>query len=231
MSNATKDLVGEMIPTLCEKFMGRKTVIRAEDGRAVLAPLNHAEDACELFDALDALKREQKIRAYVDALRRGNEALDCMRTAVRDRQWKMAQTLAATVVTEMTQLPLLPLVVLMATESKALVDGIDRGAEGFEAFERFAVSARTIINEALDVETDAARMAGRDPELNSREKSELEEAARDLFDNRLGWDMGRQPYAPRAFWARLGAAIYGSEDKRVAELRADPTLSGDPRPA
>lgn len=31
--------------------------------------------------------------------------------------------------------------------------------------------------------------------------------ARDLFDNRLGWDDGRQPYAPVAFWMALGMAL------------------------
>jgi hypothetical protein len=45
-------------------------------------------------------------------------------------------------------------------------------------------------------------------------------AARALFDNRLGWGDGRNPYAPRELWADLGAALYGETDARVIELRA-----------
>jgi len=47
------------------------------------------------------------------------------------------------------------------------------------------------------------------------------EAAQSLFDNRLGWSEGRQPYAPRDFWADLGAALYGEDDPRVQELREE----------
>ncbi len=47
------------------------------------------------------------------------------------------------------------------------------------------------------------------------------QAARYLFDNRLGWSDGRAPYAPREFWADLGAALYGEGDSRVQELRQD----------
>jgi len=48
--------------------------------------------------------------------------------------------------------------------------------------------------------------------------------AKDLFDNRLGWsdDLRRPPYAPRHFWANLGSALYGEDDKRVQELRPQP---------
>lgn len=45
-------------------------------------------------------------------------------------------------------------------------------------------------------------------------------AAKDLFDNRLGWSNGRNPYAPKEFWAKLGEALYGKEDSRVKELEA-----------
>jgi hypothetical protein len=47
----------------------------------------------------------------------------------------------------------------------------------------------------------------------------LKKSAIDLFDNRLGWDDGRHPYAPRELWANLGASLYGEEDERVKELR------------
>lgn len=47
----------------------------------------------------------------------------------------------------------------------------------------------------------------------------IAKAAQDLFDNRLGWSEGRNPYAPRVLWAELGAALYGEEDPRVQELR------------
>jgi hypothetical protein len=50
-------------------------------------------------------------------------------------------------------------------------------------------------------------------------------AAKTLFDNRLGWSDGRQPYAPRELWADLGAALYGEDDSRVKELRAPVKLS------
>lgn len=49
----------------------------------------------------------------------------------------------------------------------------------------------------------------------------MEEVAQTLFDNRLGWSDGRQPYAPRELWADLGSKLYGEEDPRVKELRID----------
>lgn len=36
-------------------------------------------------------------------------------------------------------------------------------------------------------------------------------AARDLYDNRLGWGDNRNPYAPPHFWDRLGAALAARE--------------------
>jgi len=44
-------------------------------------------------------------------------------------------------------------------------------------------------------------------------------AARNLFDNRLGFSEGRNPSAPRAMWAALGEVLYGADDERVKELR------------
>ncbi len=32
-------------------------------------------------------------------------------------------------------------------------------------------------------------------------------AAQDLYDNRLGWSDGRNPYAPPVFWERLGQEL------------------------
>lgn len=32
-------------------------------------------------------------------------------------------------------------------------------------------------------------------------------AAESLYDNRLGWDRGKAPHAPRAFWRALGLAL------------------------
>lgn len=49
----------------------------------------------------------------------------------------------------------------------------------------------------------------------------VERAARDLFDNRLGWSDERNPYAPRAFWHKLGVALYGENDERVVELSSN----------
>lgn len=47
---------------------------------------------------------------------------------------------------------------------------------------------------------------------------EIVSTAKQLFDNRLGWDAHRNPYAPRELWAELGAALYGKDDPRVLEL-------------
>ena len=44
-------------------------------------------------------------------------------------------------------------------------------------------------------------------------------SAQSLFDNRLGWSEGRNPYAPREFWANLSSMIYGEDDLRTKELR------------
>lgn len=44
-------------------------------------------------------------------------------------------------------------------------------------------------------------------------------AAKDLFNNRLGWGSGGNLYAPRVLWAKLGEAIYGKGHPSVLELR------------
>ncbi len=49
--------------------------------------------------------------------------------------------------------------------------------------------------------------------------SRIAEAAKYLFDNRLGWSENRNPYAPRKFWADLSAALYGEHDLKTKELR------------
>lgn len=46
-------------------------------------------------------------------------------------------------------------------------------------------------------------------------------AAQDLFDNRLGWDDNRNPYAPRKFWGDLSEALYGENDSRTIQLRKE----------
>lgn len=53
--------------------------------------------------------------------------------------------------------------------------------------------------------------------------TDIEKAAKDLFDNRLGWSDERPPcYAPRSFWAKLGVSLYGEDDPRVKELNDPP---------
>jgi len=47
-------------------------------------------------------------------------------------------------------------------------------------------------------------------------------AAKDLFDNRLGWSDNRNPYGSRPLWANLGSTLYGEDDERVRELRPQP---------
>lgn len=42
--------------------------------------------------------------------------------------------------------------------------------------------------------------------------------AKQLFDNRLGWSDGRNPYAPRCFWYALGRSLYGKDSQQVKEL-------------
>jgi len=51
-------------------------------------------------------------------------------------------------------------------------------------------------------------------------KSAIEKAAKDLFDNRLGWSGDTPPYipAPLVYWFLLGVALYGKDDKRTREL-------------
>ncbi len=57
----------------------------------------------------------------------------------------------------------------------------------------------------------------------------IEKAAKDLFDNRLGWSNGRNPYAPREFFYKLGLALYGKNDDRVIELSYNKPLHEEPQ--
>ena len=52
-------------------------------------------------------------------------------------------------------------------------------------------------------------------------KSKVEQAAQNLFDNRLGWSDGRSPYAPTVYWYELGCALYGKDDSRVQNLEPE----------
>ena len=70
-----------------------------------------------------------------------------------------------------------------------------------------------------------------------RELAQARGAAELLYDNRLGWDADRHPYAPRAFWAALGLALgkdiswvtqtaYDDDDSRLT-LQAAHQLFGE----
>jgi hypothetical protein len=39
------------------------------------------------------------------------------------------------------------------------------------------------------------------------------QAATNLYDNRLGWSDGRNPYAPPSFWDALGTAMHATGEK------------------
>lgn len=54
------------------------------------------------------------------------------------------------------------------------------------------------------------------------EDGQIISAAKDLFDNRLGYSDNRRPYGSRQLWANLGSALYGEDDERVQELRPQP---------
>lgn len=41
----------------------------------------------------------------------------------------------------------------------------------------------------------------------NKQLREVHDAALDLYDNRLGWSDGRNPYAPPSFWTKLGKAL------------------------
>lgn len=80
--------------------------------------------------------------------------------------------------------------------------------------------------EKIDSEFEALRqeiqdLKGKDmaPETNLRR--EITVTAKDLFDNRLGWSEGRNPYAPRKFWIELGIALYGENSLQVKDLKKE----------
>ena len=50
----------------------------------------------------------------------------------------------------------------------------------------------------------------------------IEEKAKSLFDNRLGWSDGRNPYAPPEFWANLEQAL-NDIDPEYEAMKADLT--------
>jgi hypothetical protein len=78
---------------------------------------------------------------------------------------------------------------------------------------RLAHIARVAMSELHEAIIEAA-----EPQPPSR----IEETARDLFDNRMGYLSWPGPWAHREFWADLGEAIYGPDDERVVELRTQP---------
>jgi len=54
---------------------------------------------------------------------------------------------------------------------------------------------------------DAHIVVIEDGEERCRELEDIHKAAQNLYDNRLGWSDGRNPYAPPEFWERLGDAL------------------------
>ena len=58
-----------------------------------------------------------------------------------------------------------------------------------------------------------ARIEITDLEAENKQLHNIVDAARDLYDNRLGWSDGRNPYAPPEFWDRLEKSLTALGDR------------------
>jgi hypothetical protein len=96
--------------------------------------------------------------------------------------------------------------------------------------EETRIAVREVPRVPFSLETDADSLATGSDERTKGEHRSILDAAKNLFDNRLGWSRGRNPYAPREFWASLGAALYGDDDYRVCELCSPPATESDTAP-
>jgi hypothetical protein len=147
-----RDLIAEMLPTLCDKYMGQNA---GSDGQ------NVAWEAQRLFDALDALEREQKIRTYQHLLAKVDDVEEELQKAALARNWKLVTVLANAYFAELTRIPSLEMVVLLAVRQKELVENV-ASMPGVEALISFAHHARGVIECELAAELAAAVEMGRD---------------------------------------------------------------------
>jgi hypothetical protein len=222
MSN--RDLIGEMLPVLCEKYMRS-------------AGNDLAQNANVLFDALEALEREQKIRSYAQVGERIEDLVEEISKGALARNWKLVKTLADQYFQALAALPSLELVVLVAVRQEEILANVVNGGPGVEAFMEFADQVHGVLCLQIEHEVAEAKKMGRlvDGEDRAKQRTTMFRleticiAAHNLFDNRLGYGRSEEhpnghhlPCAPRELWARLGEAIYGKDDMRVVELRSVP---------
>jgi hypothetical protein len=153
-----RDLVGEMLPTLCEKYMG---CAHFDAEGKVISERLPAEDARLLFDALESLEREQKIRNCRQVLARAGDISEELRKATLARNWKLVTVLATHFFVELTRVTTLEMVALVAVRQKELMDAIGTGEDGVAAFLKFGDHAMGVIKDELIDLLGEARRYGR----------------------------------------------------------------------
>ena len=158
-----RDLVSEMLPVLCEKFMG--SVQFDADGNAIEASYRPADDARHLFDALEALTREQKIRDLRKIRARSEELEESMQVAALGRKVQLVTILVTLYFAELSQAPLLSLVCLIATEQDEIIKAAGAGGSGIEGVLKFGGKARELLDKEVDELVAEAINEGRTPDV------------------------------------------------------------------
>jgi hypothetical protein len=146
-----RDLVGEMLPTLCEKF------IDAQDGE-----FGVGEQARHLFDALEALGREQKIRNLRKLLTKIDELEEVMQKAALARDWRLSTLLTTLYFGEISVAsPSLEVICMIATRQEELSKKAGAGGQGVEEILKFGGEVRGAITKVIDEELRVALVYGR----------------------------------------------------------------------
>ena len=150
--NPPRDLVAEMLPVLCEKFIDAKVDVEFWVG----------EQARHLFDALEALGREQKIRNLRKLLTKIDELEEAMQKASLARDWRLSTLLTTLYFGEISAAsPSLEVICMVATRQEELSKKAGAGGQGVEEILKFGGEVRGAIQKVIDEELAVAVRHGR----------------------------------------------------------------------
>ena len=146
-----RDLVGEMLPVLCEKFINAGALAEGM-----------GEQARRLFDALEALGREQKIRNLRKLLTKIDELEEVMQKAALARDWRLSTLLTTLYFGEISVAsPSLEVICMIATRQEELSKKAGAGGQGVEEILKFGGEVRGAITRVIDEEMAVAVQHGR----------------------------------------------------------------------
>jgi hypothetical protein len=182
-----------------------------------------AEDARIAFEAIAAFEREAKIVALQDILARLDHLGANIQIEVGVRNWRAVEALAMEMLLELSQSNIHTIASSIQSKMRDMVALIQsEGPKGVDSFLAWTGGMAQVVEREGRRELELANRAGRGaPQaVDKPARTAIVEAAHELFEHRYQSDAtGKEPFAPREFWIKLAAALYGEGDVRAQEMK------------